>query len=300
MAKTIDYLLIAKQELNNISINDYITEKSATILNEFLHFINKANTPNPYIKILNETIEKLQTIYKLEKSHILVITSTYDRGQWGRLYWNALHLMSILIQDAFYNGKIESMLKFPLILYNIDMILICSVCKSHYLAIKQNPEIKEIIELASYGFTINSVYLFHNIINKNIDKTNPAYGFIDFIYEYNINPLDSNSSGKNKVLTYAKVPVNFECRTNINIAILLTLYNKTSNIHFVSNCLKKLYGINNNDQEIVPYIPSDFTFYNLDATAINKQLNEILTTNWEPENNKLLYDKVKKQILNGK
>lgn len=210
---------IAKNEKVTI---DSISMKAEVAFDNFRHYINSTFTESTKYKTsLFVIINTLSNIYKLKTSFVYFIPKNFNRKEWGNIYWTFFHYASILIQHAFFEKKIHSMLNLPLVLFNIDEILICSICKHHYTSIKHSDAVKETIKEISFGSIIAGVYKFHNIINSNItmfQKDVPPHPFftpIDFIELYKCSPnLPS--------ITTSREYVNLPCLFQSKIQAFLT------------------------------------------------------------------------------
>lgn len=216
----IDVLMkIAKNE--KVTINS-ILMKAEVAFDNFRHYINSTFTESTkYKESLFVIINTLSNIYNLKTSFIYFNPKNFTRKEWGNIYWTFFHYASILIQHAFFEKKIHSMLNLPLIIFNVDEILICSICKHHYDSIKHSDAVKEVIKEMSFGSIIAGIYKFHNIINSNItmfQKDVPPHLFftpIDFIELYHCSP-------NLPIITTSREYVNLPCLFQSKVQAFLT------------------------------------------------------------------------------
>lgn len=127
LLKILDGIFIggALKEFQSINI-DVIVEKFKPILNEFYEFTAPYREQVPkYSRILNAFINELCSIYKFKREEVFVNRASYTVPLWGHLYWQFVHLSSILLSYSFEKNYISDQLDFPLLLYNIDRILPC-------------------------------------------------------------------------------------------------------------------------------------------------------------------------------
>lgn len=96
-------------------------------------------------------------------------------------------LFSILVQEAFYKKRIDTLLIFPALVYNIDKISPCLIiiCLGIYRAIKLKTENKNVLQTLCFGYLVSGVYAFHMLINKNIGKFEP-FNELHFVLKYKV------------------------------------------------------------------------------------------------------------------
>lgn len=176
-----------------------IVERYIPIMNEFweLSLPFRHNTDNDksaaYNVKLENMIDTLNRLYGVSRTLIAVNVHKYTTSAWGHVYWNFFHLSSILILYAFQQKRIQSLLDFPTLVYNIDVILPCSICKAHYENVKYTHDVKnDIVKHMSFGSLVTGLMHFHNVITVNVDKTvqyadkpkRRLYGMADFALTY--------------------------------------------------------------------------------------------------------------------
>lgn len=116
-------------------------------------------------------------LYLVKNDAVRIAYNLYDATKWGNLYWKFLHLASILVSHAITSKLWDHCFRFPILVVHIDLILPCTICVGHYQTIK--PELKvdgsklhQLSVSLCCGTTIEAVYLFHNLISYNINKSN--------------------------------------------------------------------------------------------------------------------------------
>lgn len=177
-------LLYASDRLKTVGTVQNVLKRFRPILSEFLAFIqnflaaliyNNSSNNNDnsksavfvYEKKLNNLIETFERVYGVVPTVMVVNFTRYDVGKWGHLYWSFLHYSSILVQYALTKKYIHNTEDFATLVFNIDTILSCSTCKSHYLAIKHTTKVRELIKLIAFGHVVEATYKFHALITEN-------------------------------------------------------------------------------------------------------------------------------------
>ncbi|UVT30807.1 ac92-like protein [Penaeus vannamei nudivirus] len=155
------YLLIYQKELYNFVNN---------ILNKGNRMGEFDNTFEYSRASYDDLMKKLNINTKFEPNDL-----QYAKNVWGPIYWNFLHLASILCKTD--NQKAT----FAYLLMNFNLVLICSECAFNFL--DKKPFTLTMMILLS-GDTITSLYNFHNIVNKALHKKQFQYS--DFLLKYNI------------------------------------------------------------------------------------------------------------------
>lgn len=202
-----------------------------------------------YIKMLYEFMNFLKKTFAIDIENLLVFSHHYTTSDWGPLYWNFLHYSSILIQYLNNQTPNVNLYNFPIIVYHIENILPCNKCIGHFLEFKKTELYKLNVKTASYGLTIYSTFVLHDIITFNIYKnqynlneTNiPKFLPIDFMKKYKCYPNIQTQElyYKNFVIE----PVDFQNPIHINISYLLSAYFNVSYL-LVSRIIKRLYNKN--------------------------------------------------------
>lgn len=105
-------------------------------------------------------------------------------NDWGNVYWKFFHTSSILIQHAFGVGRLSNFLKYPSLLYNVDIILPCGICIEHYKTIKKSPTNDTIIRNMSFGDLVGGTFRFHNLINSNRGDGGTDFRALNFATTY--------------------------------------------------------------------------------------------------------------------
>lgn len=260
-------------------IKETVICKFKDVCGEFESYIRKLDLPTSsnssssssggdsiekkYIIILTDFIKLLKNYYKFETTFVLVKSNRYDVSSWGNIYWSFFHLASILIYDIYVKEK-KLIFNFGLLVYNIDCILPCPECKLHYLQIKNNAEFINILELISFGHSIEGVYKFHNEISKNIVKLrlakiglaehilekskhefyeNVNFSYLNFIDLYNCYPIMSSQLNGLKFKTFQNlIEISWQTTLHKSIVLIIQLHykNRFSFIE-ISNYLKLFY-----------------------------------------------------------
>lgn len=258
------------EELKNLNIN-YIVERYKPSLSEFyeLSLMYRVNVKK-YNAIFENFIETLCNLFKIQRQPMMVFPNKYSTKEWGNVYWEFLHLSSILLSYAYENGMINNLLKFPTLVYNIDSILLCPKCAYHYSIVKNSDDVKQVIKSMSFGSIMISLQIFHNIITANVDKT-PDYANIknrerflisDFALKYKC--IDIQSEFNKKSTNYLKSCIDWQPTTHVLLSIILSTYCSQPFYDRTSNLLKyKLYAKNKHFSEM------DFTIRNADVRPID-------------------------------
>lgn len=202
--------LIEIIKFEQISYNQ-IKSKSEIIISKFKSFTEQINIPHFYDESIKIFLKSLEEKLDLQLIPQFSQPKKFTKSDWGPLIWGFLHHVSVLLQYSFYIGKIDNFMNFSTIVFNIDNLLICEICKSHYLNIKYSKEIEMIIKEISYGLPILGVFKLHNLINDNIKKfqneNKELITIFDFAEIYNCLP---NTSEDLFLHTYAKAPCLFQ------------------------------------------------------------------------------------------
>lgn len=230
-------VVMSKDELKKMNI-EVIVEKFKPILDEFCALTEIIRTSQPtYNEIFTNFIDKISSLYNLRVNIILVRMENYATNIWGPVFWNFFHLSSILLEYAFCNNKINDILDFSTLIYNIDCILPCPMCASHYQQIKSTPAVKSSIKDISFGYIMTGLQTFHNIVTKNVDSTheyinipNRSYfSLIDFAKTYNC--IEIASLRILKATNYQRNKVDWQTKIHRLLTILLALSSKESYIN---------------------------------------------------------------------
>lgn len=165
-------------------------EKFSNCVDAFMEIVDKsAELQNGevsvhYMRDLRHCTDVIRSVYKVpERKMVRIDFSKLHLNVWGNIYWEFLHYSSILIQEAFYKRQITTLLNFPALVYNIDNILPCPVCLGHYRSIKFARKTDNVLQTLCFGFLVNGVFGFHNLINDNIEKTE-TFSDLDFVLKF--------------------------------------------------------------------------------------------------------------------
>lgn len=238
--------------------------------------IDSQNAAN-YIRDLQRLIDTLRTLYDVPKYKLVYVDpGRMTRNVWGNAFWKFLHTSSVLLQHAYHKERVKHFLHFPALLYNIDIILPCSVCVENYKNIKRTEPVMKIIENASFGLLVSSVYRFHALINKNHEtpmtvNTPSVFREIDFALLYHCFPRNVTDSAVN--VNFIKQPVIFHPSEHVKLSLLLSVcYNV--NLFHVSNLLMRFYGPHEFAYETVAHFDDrDVRFILPDRTELKRTIS---------------------------
>lgn len=225
---------------------------------EFLSFIDNmtgggGGGGGDYVNRIHRMVDKLNELTGINTAPVLTLPSKYYTETWGSLYWTFLHATSILVAYFIEIGKLHDTLDFPLIVYNIDRILPCSMCKTHYEQIKHTEAIKSCVKRMAFGFTISALLEFHNIITHDIYKHEYKYkkeprpfSIIDMSMKWNAIENDSNITTHATVDEYLKPHVDWQTEIHTALSILCAIERGTNYIE-ASNYMKTVVYKNLDD-----------------------------------------------------
>lgn len=240
----------AKRQLDDSGI-DRAVAAFAPVLSEFEAYTEGVAIPEPYRERLSRFISFLKTAFDLPTEVMLVQSGKYMTDMWGPLYWSFLHYASILLQHALYAGLADDVKDFPTLVYNIEMMLPCGICISHYSGIKRrNSNVLYAIKLISFGHVVQGVYQFHGAIAENIHRQRRdanASAFrpftpIDFARLYGCYPLTTVADGEHKSSAYSQPIVDRQTPLHLSVSLIVVIRYGVSYSR-VSNYLKRAYGL---------------------------------------------------------
>lgn len=240
-------------EMKQVTIENLI-DRFKPILNEFMSFVEatRITENSEYVSILRALVSKLCSIYKIKVESMLVQPSKYLVPEWGRLYWNFFHYTSILLEYSYENNWIDDFRNFPTLVYNINLILPCPKCISHYQVIKESNRVKNIITSIAFGSVISGVQQFHNLITSNVDSTaeyvtrenRKLFTLPDFALKYSCIELQDELLKKS--VSYIRNHVDWQTPTHTMLTTMLIMYCPQP-YGRASNLIKRvLYGENSN------------------------------------------------------
>lgn len=205
-----------------------------------------------YNKVFTNFFDTLCSVYNINIDKLIYV-QIGSIDYWGHVYWEFLHLASILLNNAFEMKKINYFLYFATIIYHIDLILPCSMCAAHYKTIKYlKPHVKYdipgvMIKIA-YGLPMVGLQIFHNIISRNINNSQeninrprkPFFDMSDFAKTYKC--ILSFDEATNASTNYIESVIDWQPNTHYLLCIILAKY-MTIPYNLVSDMLKtKLYS----------------------------------------------------------
>lgn len=227
---------ISIEELKIVNINS-VVERFKPILDEFNALTENIRADHQsYNDIYTNFIDIISSLYNIRVDIMHASVQNYSTYEWGPVYWKFFHLSSILLEYAIYENKINNILDFPTLIYNIDYILPCPMCASHYKAIKLTIPVKASIKDISFGYIMSGLHTFHNIVTKNIDSTHEYknrpkrsyFSIIDFVKMYNC--IEISSSTIYKTTEYQRNKVDWQPKIHRILTTLLALSSKESYI----------------------------------------------------------------------
>lgn len=279
----------------------YIINRYKPVLSEFYELSSMFRAgAKKYNVLFEKFINTLCNIYQIEREPMIVYPNKYSPKDWGNIYWEFLHLSSILLSFAFENGLIKTLLDFPTLVYNIDVILPCAKCAYHYSTIKNSDDVKQIIKSMSFGSIMISLQIFHNVITANVDKT-PDYINVpnrdrflisDFALKYKC--IDVQSENTRKSTDYIRSCIDWQPTTHVLLSIILSTYCSQPSYDRVSNLLKyKLYAknkhfsnidLNVRNADVRPIDTSDIIYVSMTEKQIQYCLMRALILQFQDTN----------------
>lgn len=201
-------------------------------LNEFLAVVDTlVSAPTAYKELIAKLVTVLCDRFGVHQQLMHVRVSSYTADVWGSLFWKFLHYTSILVTYMYNKNEINDMLDFPLIVYNINHILPCAICKTHYLSIKNTDPVRAALKEMSFGNLMSGLQMFHNLITANIDSMPPAsnlpprqaFTMLDFARVYGCLEMPETETARS--LTYIKNRVDWQPTAHRLVAVLYALVN---------------------------------------------------------------------------
>lgn len=239
-----DLVISAKVELENWSIDD-VAKRFAGIIDEFLAIVEAFSDPvMEYKLMLDRMIGILSARFGISQQTVHVRHSKYGTDVWGPIYWKFFHYSSILITYMYSEKEINDMIDFPILLFNINHILPCSVCKTHYMSVKHSNGMRRTLKELSFGNVMTGTQTFHNIVTSNINALKatpvlrPMFNMLDFAKTYGC--LDQPEVEEAKSLTYIRNRVDGQPPTHRLLSTFYALV-KGTNYMRSSNELKAWY-----------------------------------------------------------
>lgn len=144
--------------------------------------------------------KRVETVVDYLKERVIQPTDLLDvtnltTNVWGPIYWDFLHLSSILLQyklcrmKQYTIEKIKPFIDFCVLVINLDKGLICGVCAHNYLRFKTEypTALDHLKKILCSGNFIYAIHLLHNIVNEKLDKKH--FTQLDFAKIYTIYPI---------------------------------------------------------------------------------------------------------------
>ncbi|KAE9522034.1 hypothetical protein AGLY_017554 [Aphis glycines] len=192
-----------------------------------------------YMRDLTDCVDAVRDLYGVPKRRpVRIDVSKLNLNVWGNAYWDVLHCASVLIQEAYYRKRVNTLLNFPALVYNIDNILPCPVCLGHYLQIKNGRENASVLQAMSFGLLVYGMFSFHSLINKNIRKPG-EFTDLDFAIKYKC----FARSSADRAINYGIIPcrVLFHSERHVRLAVLLNIVYRVD-LFRASNDLERAYA----------------------------------------------------------
>lgn len=177
---------------------------------------------------MNDTLCKL---FNIPNPHGSLTNQTIRGTQWGPAYWNYLHSASILIAYAKSKNWIESMLDFGLILFNIDVILLCNDCREHFVTSKSKDSFFMTLMITiTGGLIVTGTFHFHNHISESISRragrinhADAYFSSYEFALKYHCWQVRNETPGVSSK-KYWETKLLFEPVLHVLLCTLLSLY----------------------------------------------------------------------------
>lgn len=278
MSELRDLVISAKTELETWSIDD-VAKRFAGIIDEFLAIVEAFSDPvMEYKLMLDKMIGILSSRFGISQQTVHVRHSQYGTDVWGPIYWKFFHYSSILITYMYGEKEINDMIDFPILLFNINHILPCSVCKTHYMSIKHSNGMRRTLKELSFGNVMTGTQTFHNIVTNNINAlkltpvSQPVFNMLDFAKTYEC--LDQPESEEAKSLTYIRNRVDGQPQTH---RLLSTFYALAKGTNYMrsSNELKAWYGKPQETWDTLISELENAVMLNIDKVILETNVTEI-------------------------
>lgn len=233
-------------EFRALTIQTFV-DKYALIASEFIELSSRKRELEPsYSKLVMDFIDTMCRVYNFKITPMFVEVNKYAVAMWGAVYWNFMHYSSILLSYAYEHKMVTSFLDFAAIIYNIHLVLPCSLCKGHYLMIRENQTIRECIKYIAFGMPMLGVLYFHNAITDNIDtvqrggiKRHKPFTYSNFAYTYECITI-TDETLKSSV-RYVPSYFDFQSKTHNALTTILAIYTRQPYVR-TSSRLKFVYN----------------------------------------------------------
>ncbi|UDM55370.1 P33 [Phenacoccus solenopsis nudivirus] len=138
--------------------------------------IQQSDIEKRYKMLMCRVVARLVRYYKVQiEDFVFVKPSEIVVSVWGTVLWRFMHSAAILGQHYMVENRqdVEFLDDFVTMTYNVDVILPCMNCVAHYRAVKDKPEITDIMRDMSFGLLVQQMYAFHKAISYNVAKQYP-------------------------------------------------------------------------------------------------------------------------------
>lgn len=159
---------VSSKETTEATVDDLLPDYQVT-LDEFHALSQPLRAANPaYDAAYQRMIAKFLECYPTLQLNVIYLNmSKYSVDRWGPVYWRFFHLSAILLLELFSHHRVDDVLDFPTLLYNIDVILPCPTCAWHYMQIKRSDGILSAIKETSFARLLNGTRYFHNLVTMH-------------------------------------------------------------------------------------------------------------------------------------
>lgn len=183
----------AARETRRASVDDLLLEFQGT-LDEFHALSAPLRAANPaYDRMYQRLIGKFLESYPTLRLNVVYLNlGKYSVDRWGPVYWRFFHLSAILLLELFANHRVDDVLDYPSLLFNIDTILPCPTCAWHYQQIKRSESVLSAVKEMSFARLVNGARYFHNLVTMHQNELpefqsrspRPPFTVLDYAERY--------------------------------------------------------------------------------------------------------------------
>lgn len=183
-----------------------------------------------YGHLLEQFVQTLERAYAFTRPVMLVSVAAHTTEQWGAVYWQFLHLSSVLVEYGHAHALFRGTLHLATLLYNLDLVLPCAVCTGHYLLIKETAPVLDCVREVAFGDCVIGVHRFHSLVTHNIAVTQRGappgsvapFRIADFAFRYGFISLHD----EHRLVTdrYIQPRVDWQPPTHVALSVLLAAY----------------------------------------------------------------------------
>ncbi|UVX94863.1 Ac92-like protein [Callinectes sapidus nudivirus] len=178
ISKTFAYIkqLVPKKELKQCGQNLLEYQYHWMLLVEdILKTFKQELRHESYREVINPNItyENLMKYFNIEATALE--QHEYFKNIWGPIYWNFLHLTSMLCRTEYQKNL------FAANMFNFNLCMICSECAFNF---KQKKPFLLMMIISITGDSITPIYTLHNMVNDAIRHKH--FEFEDFLKKYKL------------------------------------------------------------------------------------------------------------------